>query len=254
MRRKWIIPLVVCFLLLIAMLFRWEQGPTQTDKNLITIYKTDRWTGQSWIKYYGTNAGRLYSGDMKPVITPEEIEKRKIKILSQQEEFPKKQELEKILADAEQTMKQHAWGQAKYVEYGKALYNIEHPPLEKNYSNYYDNLSITAIEENLKSLREESRRTNKELTLGSTLYEEYEYGIPQTFIEDQQKWLTAMQAKEEANAKLSAQVKQAEIKADSELETWAWQERNIATYIWIGLLVIMASLTLLLFKAKHKPE
>jgi len=51
------ISLAICVLLLVALPFRWEKGPQQTiSKNKSTkctvIYKTDRWTGDQWVKIY----------------------------------------------------------------------------------------------------------------------------------------------------------------------------------------------------------
>lgn len=229
MQRKWIIPLALCLLLLIAWFFRWERGPTQTDKSLKIIHSKDRWTGQAWITVYGKGDGRLYSGDEFPVLSLNEVEYRKSQILSSPGEAQKKQELEKGLVEAEQTMKEHDWGRAKYLEYADILYQRANP------SPYKIGLPST---------------------FGNKRYKEYEYGIPQNFINDQQIWLDAMHVKWETNAKLYEQIKQAGEQADSELKTWARQLRTIATGVWGGLLAVAAVATIFLYRreAGQKPR
>lgn len=82
MRRKWIIPLVLWALLLVAWFFRWEQGPTtQLGNDLKIVHTKDRWTGQAWIVVYGNEGSKMYSGEMIPVISTQQLEKRKAQIL-----------------------------------------------------------------------------------------------------------------------------------------------------------------------------
>lgn len=221
MKRKWIIPLALCLLLLIAWFFRWERGPTQTDKSLKIIHSKDRWTGQAWITVYGKGDGRLYSGNEFPVLSPNEVEYRKSQILSSPGEAQKKQELEKGLVEAENIMKEHEWGSAKYLEYADILYQKENP-------------SRFLI--GLPSL------------FGNSRYAKYEYGIPQNFINDHLIWLDAMHVKWESNAKLTEQIRQAETQTESELKTWVRQLRTITTVVWAVLLGVATVSTVILYR------
>lgn len=81
MKRKWIIPLALCLLLLIAWFFRWERGPTQTDEKLKILHLRDRWTGQAWVALYGEDRYGFYSGDKFPIISTQQLEERKAQIL-----------------------------------------------------------------------------------------------------------------------------------------------------------------------------
>ncbi|RPF47104.1 hypothetical protein EDD75_1377 [Thermodesulfitimonas autotrophica] len=101
MKRAWIIPAVMCLLLLAAWPFRWEKGPTQTVNNgaLKIVHLRDHWTGQAWVALYGYDAvnNRLYSGEMVPVPSQADIAKRKEQILASPEEVKKVAELRKRL-------------------------------------------------------------------------------------------------------------------------------------------------------------
>lgn len=56
----WKLFLGICMLLLVAWPFRWDKGPQQNivgynyTKSTV-IYKTDRWTGDHWVKIYKIN-------------------------------------------------------------------------------------------------------------------------------------------------------------------------------------------------------
>lgn len=119
MQRKWIIPLALCLLLLIAWFFRWERGPTQTDKSLKIIHSKDRWTGQPWVSFYGNMEGSFYSGEMKPIISPQRIDERKSEILAGQEIEHRREELEQVIAHNEKQKNIYATG---HNEYERALH------------------------------------------------------------------------------------------------------------------------------------
>lgn len=105
MKRVWIIPAVICLLLLAAWPLRWEKGPVQSDSKAKIIHMRDRWTGQSWVALYGVVDGQLLSGEMRPVPPQADIAKRKEQILASPEEVQKRQELEKKLAEYEEKVK-----------------------------------------------------------------------------------------------------------------------------------------------------
>lgn len=227
MQRKWLIPFAVCILLILVCFFRWEQGPTQTEKDLKVVHFRDRWTGQAWVKIYGKSGEKFYSGEMAPIISPNELEHRKAQILASPEESQKKQELEKRLAEAEQTMKQHDWGHAKYLEIATELRKRE-----REKENIFFFLPLFD-EERL---------------------EKFEKEIPQRFIEEHLAWIDAIKDQRKTKQELYNQLKQVELRADSELKTWAWQERKIATGIWVGLLIVSILSTIYLLKRVPKPE
>ncbi|MCM1567805.1 MAG: hypothetical protein NC238_18000 [Dehalobacter sp.] len=211
MRRYWFIPLVFCFILLVVLILRWDQGPTQTVDAIKVIHIKDRWTGQTWVKLYGSNKGNFYSGEMLPVISPYKLENRKAEILASPEELQKSQHLQKQVEEADKVMQQNYWGHARYFQYIKPLDE------QKNLGKYGFSFSVAT----------DIKR-----------YPEYEYDIPQKYIDAQINWLNAMDVKQTSNTKLSDQVRYAESRSDSELKTWAWQERKIAIGIWISLFCI----------------
>ena len=62
MRKPWIIPLLILIFLITAGIFRWDNGPSQSFGGSLKIqYLTDRWTGQPWLKLYGSLPGRPLS-------------------------------------------------------------------------------------------------------------------------------------------------------------------------------------------------
>lgn len=52
--KKWIIPSALLILLVATLCFRWQQGAEISKNNTKTIYYHDRWTGQTWYKYYSS--------------------------------------------------------------------------------------------------------------------------------------------------------------------------------------------------------
>lgn len=110
MRAKWIFPLVVCILLLLALTFRWEQGPTQTNKDLKIIYTLDRWTGQTWIKTYGISNGIILGGEMEPITAQKSIDERKMQHLSSSEAIQYKEDLNKKIQEYEKEKDLHTVG------------------------------------------------------------------------------------------------------------------------------------------------
>lgn len=59
--RKWIIPLVVIALLLVANVFRYEEGPSFREGLTYVKYEYDKWTGQMWADVYA-------GGDYKRIL------------------------------------------------------------------------------------------------------------------------------------------------------------------------------------------
>ena len=49
---RWVLPAIILFLLILALAFRWEEGPEKTYDWGILTYKFDRWSQQNWCKVY----------------------------------------------------------------------------------------------------------------------------------------------------------------------------------------------------------
>ncbi len=45
---RWFLPLVILCLLLLAFVFRWQEGPKFRSEDSIRFHQRDRWTGQGW--------------------------------------------------------------------------------------------------------------------------------------------------------------------------------------------------------------
>lgn len=227
MKIKWIIPLIVIILLLIAWFCRWEQGPAQTEKDLKIIYTRDRWTGQAWIKYYGTKSGRLYSGEMEPIPEVNKVEARKIEIISSREYQQSKNDLEhQIIWDYTKIMRLHEQGNNEYINLVREKVLRDWPNENHWMQNYYTNAAID--------------------------FGTYNNEIPRDILEHRSSWINAKRGIEENNNKIYNMDIAAGIQAESELKTWAWQERKIVTYIWFALFGLSIVATALL--ARHKPK
>ncbi|MEG3071310.1 MAG: hypothetical protein RQM92_11285 [Candidatus Syntrophopropionicum ammoniitolerans] len=234
MQRKWLIPLVVCILLVVAWCLRWEQGPTQTENELQIIHLKDRWTGQAWISTYGRKRYILYSGEQNPVPTQNDISFRKSQILGSPEKVQEIQAIEQKIEFYNQEITAHEEGHREYERlvtekvkrdfvpiYGRPLFNAQ----------VFD----ISIDEALKS-------------------GEYNDEIPRDILEHHWFWSSAKENLEYADNELANlplnQSLEARSQAELELEAWAWQERKIATGIWVGLF-ILSLLTMGLFSRNN---
>lgn len=211
MQRKLIIPFVVFILLVFACFFRWEQGPTQTEKDLKIVHLRDRWTGQAWVSKYGSSGGKFYSGELEPIPLQQKIEKRKLEILVSTETIQQKQDLEEKINKYEKERNLHVAG---YNEYQRMI------KLNKSQRFNFTGLS------NLEILAT----------------------IPKHIIDEYIAWNNANKILYQTIKELENQPKQAEIQAESELKTWAWQERKIYTYAWGVVLTIFIITTIFIFK------
>ncbi|MEW6274944.1 MAG: hypothetical protein AB1556_07515 [Bacillota bacterium] len=219
MKRAWIIPAVICLLLLAAWPLRWEKGPVQSDSKAKIIHMRDRWTGQAWVALYGIANGEVYSGEMRPIPSQADIAKRKEQILASPEEVQKRQELENRLAKYEEIKKLHSAANAKYIEL-----------VNKNYA--YNNVDL--LDRKLRySFFDRDER--------------YENGIPQDIINARITYYNADQDERKIRGELDNQQKWAETAAKSDLSYFAWRKRNIATGIWAGLVVLSAVMAVILF-------
>ena len=60
MNKRWIIPLVIIAVILLAGLFRYNIEATKTTDEGVIKWERDRWTGDLWVKVYGLrNSGRV---------------------------------------------------------------------------------------------------------------------------------------------------------------------------------------------------
>ena len=73
MHHKWVIPVAILLLLLTANAFRWDTEARKTGDTWVLLWKTDRWTGQSWrVKY--TPVGKFEIPTNMPTVRPVELD------------------------------------------------------------------------------------------------------------------------------------------------------------------------------------
>lgn len=209
----------MCVLLIAAYAFRWEQGPTQADKDLKIIHMKDRWTGQAWVSLYGQSNGKLYSGEMEPIPTQQSIQERKTQILSSPEAIQYKEDLNTKIQEYQKERDLHTAG---YNECNRIIQSNNRLKLD---------FTISAL---------------SKLELMAT--------VPKDIYDEHAAWLNANKLLNQATSELGSQPIQAEEKAESELKTWALQERKIVTYMWFTLFGSSIVATALLARNKPKKE
>jgi hypothetical protein len=74
-------------LLIVAWAFRWEHGPTLNKDNVTIIYTKDRRTQHTWVSLYGTEKNKVYSGDILPVHSENEVKYKAYRILNRPEKL-----------------------------------------------------------------------------------------------------------------------------------------------------------------------
>ena len=156
-----IIPVIILILLLAAWGFRWDYGPTQSFKNCLRIqYIHDNWTGQNWLKLYGTlPAGNYkesvaeitrndwnnnwnsnteswvrlirsiylstgvnaFAGGKYPSFSVAEIHSKYSKIISSSAYTVKKESFEKKINVAQNKKIEHSQGHTQYLELEKII-------------------------------------------------------------------------------------------------------------------------------------
>lgn len=240
----WVLPLILLTIVSVLWFFRWEQGPTHTDKGTTTTYKTDRWSGTSWTVTYGTS-----SVTSEPVIPDEDVAIVCQRIASEPDYVKISQEISERIKVAEEIAAAHAAGHNEY----ERLLNIEKQKIEEQNRQAWDftggfiphDVYRYTLEDSTNIINLENLSISKPL-----------YGPEQTVLEDilehQSAWRNEQDVifalnKEagDMNANINAQAK-------SELTTWAWQLRNLLTYIWIVTAIILATSTLILVGKKIK--
>lgn len=216
----------------------------------------DRWTGQAWTSTYGKDGGILYSGEQNPVPSQNEISYKTSQILNSPEKVQEKQAIEQDIEFYNQEMKNHEEGHKEYVwlvaEQKKQQPTTSYRINGENTPNYITGGELQVLLDRLNSGRVDydSLNDNFKQKIDRVVYipKMTVSEIPTEIIESDTYWNSAYQNSSGAKGKLRTLPFNAQSQADFELRTWAWKERNIATYIWIGLLVTMASLTLFLLK------
>lgn len=77
MNKRWIVPAIVLAALILAGALRWDYIGEKTTSGGITQWYEDRWTGETWIRYYSsvykespiTNYGSSIPGKIKDYTT-----------------------------------------------------------------------------------------------------------------------------------------------------------------------------------------
>jgi len=241
-KKHWILlPVVVLLLLLLALVFRWDYGPTKHYENSVVKWKTDRWTGQVWVIAYAP-AGILE----KPVLSEQFVEQRKKQILESPGTKQQIQELEERLAVHEQIKSLHQNESSKYLNLVEQARKQQSLLYERKYGGGYSSgLKRFNPYESLFAMTGEYNRNEK-----------YEAGIPENIINGRQAWIDAHRAQREIKQEIANLPKSIEDRAKSELNCWAWELRKIAMGIWAGLVVvsILAILFLINHRLRDKPD
>ncbi|MDD2443504.1 MAG: hypothetical protein PHS52_03275 [Desulfotomaculaceae bacterium] len=222
MRWKWILPVVLCSLLLVFWFFRWEHGPTQTENNLKILHLKDRWTGQPWVSVYGKSNGKFYSGEMKPIPSPESIAVTKTKILNKPEISKQKQDLENEITRLKEEISKNEAGHKEYVYL--IIAKVER---DTDASDWRSHLVFF-----------KDSKVSDAISTGK-----YNSEIPEAIIENHRFWSYANDGLGKINTQLYTLDYNAEKQAESELKTWAWQAGKIATIIWAILFLSLLLIT-----------
>lgn len=232
-RLAWIIPVIVCLLLLAAWPFRWEKGPTQSFSGAKIVHLKDRWVEQRWIALYGNFDDGFYSGEARPHFSKNEIMSRAKKVLLEPEGLKKKALIETQLQDAKKKKAELTNGHNQYIELKKLLearFALQHPkprpvPTYRTYNSAYEE-ALAEMEAWGDELAEENewlaaRNKYVKSKIPAGLYGQY--------------W--AWQDQGELISKLNKDLKSlqawAKKEAEKKLSNEAYRNRNLATNIWI---------------------
>lgn len=113
---------IVLLGLILLFIFRWDEGPTQKDKKMTIIHKTDRWTHQNWIVLYGNSDGVWYSGDERPISSEKQFELVKSNLMDKEKNSIA---FEKLQLEKEKLEKEISNNQIAFDSFNKAYDEIE---------------------------------------------------------------------------------------------------------------------------------
>ncbi len=232
MRHVWVIPAIVCLLLLAAWPFRWEKGPIQTahvsNGDLKIVHLRDRWTGQAWYSYYGWQGEKVLSGEIYPHFREEVIAKEANLILKGPKGRKKRQDLEAKLAEAVEEKKKHSYGHTQYLRMADQLKARLEPP--------YDDPWLAATDPVWQMEAERIVRPN----------------IPPELVEACDAWRKANHLVEELTEQIDKLPEWAQEEAKKQLTQKAYRKRNIATGVWAGLVGIALLASIILAVRENK--
>ncbi|NLW56419.1 MAG: hypothetical protein GX050_07385 [Firmicutes bacterium] len=199
MRKLWLFPLILFILLLLAGVWRWEKGPCQEHEDFQVLHMKDQWTGQNWFVVYGGFEDFLPAAGGRPYPM---YSGEWIPHLTRVE-FEEQMDL--MLAQPEH--------QSKWQGYQTRLRELEEVK-SSNQAGY----------ERYLALAESSSRTQAEVD--EALFLSY------------QAWLEADQKLEESTWELTTFYTELTEEMVAEYKAAAEQRKRIATYVWLGLLLV----------------
>jgi hypothetical protein len=236
------VPLCIFILLIIAFGLRWDKGPTLSFNGSLKLqYFKDRWTGQSWLKLYGslpekdyesdsekwvmilnktkinTDARQSFSGELYPNFSIVKINKKSEEILSGPIGIEKIKPLQDQIDQAQKQKSLNAAGHTRYLQ------------LEE-----YINLFIP------KYIVGESGWRN---IPNPEYYKAIASKIPQATVNACNSWRNANIKIKETQVEIKKLSAWSITEAKRELTKEAHEKRNIATVIWcfIEVLLLIAS-------------
>lgn len=242
MKNRTLVLLLFLVVLITAFAFRWVEGPIQADNKLEIVHLKDRWTGQAWIQWYGTDAsGNFYSGQMEPYFEQNKIDKKARKYISkltrQRMEY-----LESEILKQNKIKVDNAVGYAQWMrlssEYG-AEFDANNPIRRVTPTGNNPRQERQAMLDELSVEVERIEARNKYL----------DSKIPNELKEQGKAWENANHQVEKYKAEIGnnskSWVKDASItKAKEALTRKAFIIRYAGTVIWIVLLVLTIALIL----------
>lgn len=245
------IPLLILILLITLGIFRWDKGPSQSFEGSIKIqYLTDRWTGQQWLKLYGSlpdawsndsndsianilkqtiinpYSAMSFAGNMYPHFSPNSIAKKVKTILAGNKGIAKRQQLEEELQTANNAKTIHAEGHTEYLRLEKTIRNKEYLTPSTSDILYTWKTRLERNQEMAKAIAKE---------------------MPQQIVYERNAWIYENLKIKQIHGEINDLPAWSDNEAKKELTSKAQRTKNVATIIWVVLIAISLVMTIVLY-------